>query len=158
MTPGFQIDNLANHPHNLALLSSWYHQAFSHLTGELTLEQRRQNLFQHLKDTPLPTSFIALDANQQLLGGACLVQHDIETHMSYTPWLSRIIVHQQARGQSVARRLIDHATTYIQSIGYEKLYLLTEHKQTFFSRLDFEQIDKANLNGFPLSIMKLKLK
>ncbi len=156
MPTGFKIDSLANHPHYLVTLSKWYHQAFSHLTGELTLDQRQQNLEQFVKGDPLPHSFIAYD-KQGLQGGLCLVQHDIESHMSYSPWLSRIFVHERARGQSVATGLINHAQAYIQSLGYKKLYLLTEHNQQFFSNFGFEQIDQANLNGFPVTVMALSI-
>lgn len=151
------IDDLANHPHYVGSLAKWYHQAFSHLTGELTIEQRQQFLNAHIKDKSLPVSFIAIN-HQQLLGGVCLVESDIESHTAYTPWLSRIFVHRKARGQSVATRLIEHSVAHIKNLGYENLYLLTEHKQLFFSDFGFEEIDKTSLNGFPLSIMMLNLK
>ena len=64
----------------------------------------------------------------------------------------------EARGQSVGTSLISHALTYVQGLGHEKLYLLTEHRQLFFSQIGFEEIDKTSLNDFPLSIMVLNLK
>ena len=157
MTTALQIDDLANHSQYLVPLSKWYHQAFLHLTNPLTLEQRQVNLQQHTKDQPLPTSFVAIK-RQHLLGGLCLLEHDLETHRNFSPWLSRIFVHPQARGQSVATSLINHAVDYIQDLGHEQLYLLTEKKQIFFSRVGFEEIDKTSLNGFALSIMVLNLK
>ena len=59
-TSELQIDNLANHPELLVPLSKWYHRAFSHLTGELTIEQRQQNLKAHLNNNVLPVSFVAI--------------------------------------------------------------------------------------------------
>ena len=156
MSSDLTIDSLANHAHYVTLLSKWYHQAFSHLTGDLTIEQRQQFLNAHTKGKPLPVSFIAIK-NHRLLGAVCLVESDIESHMGYTPWLSRIFVHRQARGQSVATSLIKHSVAYTKNLDYENLYLLTEHKQLFFSRVGFEEIDRASLNGFPLSIMVLKI-
>lgn len=152
MSSGLVIDNLSNQKHYLSLLSRWYHQAFSHLTDDLTLEQRRQYLNAHISGQPLPVSFVAIK-NSRLLGGVCLVESDIESHVTYTPWLSRIFVREQARGQDVATALIQHAIAYIKKLGYRDLYLLTEHKQSFFSRFGFYEVDKAHLNGFELSIM-----
>ena len=151
-----QIDDLANHPQYLEPLSTWYHQSFLHLTDPLTLKQRQYHLNQHLERKLLPRSFVAIK-KQRLLGGLCLVEHDIKSHLNYSPWLSRIFVHPQARGQSVATSLIEHAVHYIQGLGHEQLFLLTEHKQLFFSQKGFEEIDVVSLNGFPLSIMMLDL-
>ena len=157
MSSGFQIDNLANHLHFLQTLSQWYHQEFSHLTAELTLEQRQQQLVQHTNSNTLPFSFVAFN-NDRLLGGLCLVEYDIESHLHFTPWLSRIFVHQQARGQLVARQLIKHAINHIKCLGHENLYLLTEHQQLFFTREGFAEVEKAGLNGFPVSIMVQKIR
>ena len=150
------IDKLANQAHHLDELACWYHQQFSHLTGQLTLEQRKTRLKEHLLGNTLPVSFVAVN-NKQLQGGLCLVKHDIASHDYYSPWLSRIYVAPTARGNAIATRLIHRALHYVHSLGFEQLYLLTQYKQDFFARHGFTEIEKTSLNTYPVHIMAADL-
>lgn len=156
MSSKMRIESLANHPDYLDPLATWYHQAFSHLTGDLTIEQRRRNLESHIGSHSLPVSFVAFN-RYRLLGGICLVEHDIDGYPTYRPWLSRIYVDEASRGQSVATRLIRHAIAHVRTLGFGNLYLLTEHRQAFFSGVGFMEIDKSCLNGYEVSVMALDL-
>jgi len=69
----------------LKQLAQWHHEEWGDYNPGLTLEQRVQRMQPHLQDVAVPSTYVAYD--DELLGSADLVRHDMSIRQELTPWL-----------------------------------------------------------------------
>lgn len=137
-------------------LASWHHAEWHHLDRTLDEATRQARLIAHCSTASLPFTFIALEGDA-LVGGICLITEEVADRPQYSPWISRIYVSPAHRGESIGKALIDRAKMALSQQGYSKLYLLTEDKAAYYARLGWERVEKHQLNGHSVDIMKIVL-
>lgn len=141
---------------HIAELAAWHHAEWQHLDRSVDENTRRARLAEHCSTTALPMTFIALE-NDGLVGNICLVAQEIPDRPQYSPWISRIYVSPRHRGKAIGKDLIVHAKAALRQQGHTDLYLLTEDKSAYYARLGWENVEKYQLNGHAVDIMKIAL-
>ena len=86
--------------------------------------------------------FIAIE-NNNIVGHCSLNEKDSIPNVEYTPYIQPVFVNEQFRGYRLSEKLILCAMSYAKSLGFEKVYIVSDHKN-FYEKYGFEKIDEKN--------------
>lgn len=82
---------------------------------------------------------IALD-NQKICGYCTVAKTDCIPDVPYTPYIGYLFVGEEHRGKRLSQKLIQYAMHYLKSIGFDKVYLVSDHED-LYEKYGFEIID-----------------
>ena len=100
--------------------------------------------------------FVAIEKNN-IVGHCSLNEKDSIPNVEYTPYIQSIFINEQFRGNRLSEKLILCAMSYAKSLGFEKVYIISDHKN-FYEKYGFEKIDEKNdYRGEPQSIFVHKI-
>jgi len=86
--------------------------------------------------------FMAVE-NNSIVGHCSLNEKDSVPDVEYTPYIQSIFVNEQFRGNRISEKLILHAMSYAKTLGFEKVYIVSDHKN-FYEKYGFMKIDEKN--------------
>ena len=101
-------------------------------------------------------TIVALDEDNNLLGFASLIEHDMETHLDLSPWLAALYVLSEHRrkgiGEVLAKRIIIEA----KKLNIKQIFLFTSigFKVDFYSKIGWMPIKTVKYKGTDAVIMK----
>lgn len=150
------ILNLNEEPGQLPVLAKWHHYEWSYLNPGESIEDRIARMQSNLNNELIPSTFIA--KNNELLGSAALVAHDMETRLDLSPWLASVFVAPPYRGQGTGTKLVRHVMQQANLAGIKQLYLFTPDKQYFYQKLGWDVLRKEKYHGHEVSIMSIFFK
>ena len=150
------IDYLANHPQVLPELAKWYHEEWGGMSEINTLEDRIKYVHKTTNYQEVPTTIIALEDNQ-LMGGASLVVHDMETHKHLSPWLANVFVAPAHRNGGLGSRLVQRIIGEARELRVERLYLFTPDRENFYARLGWRTRERVPYRGKDVAVMEFDL-
>lgn len=96
-------------------------------------------------------------AEAQVVGLACLVAADIESHAHLTPWLATVLVAPHARRQGVGSALAERIASEAEALNVPDLFAFTFDKQALYTRLGWVHLEPAVYAGRPGSVMVRRL-
>ena len=104
----------------------------------------------HSIDTPSPLSrWYALVKAEDIIGGFGLIANDFNSRQDLYPWLCALFIEQSERGQGLGGRLLAQGIAETRRLGFEKLYLATDHIG-YYERYGFKYIgDCYDVGGAP---------
>lgn len=142
---GFVIDHLPRHPDFVPAVARWIYDAF--VDHELWTFEAIQSRFANRRIDALPMTWIALERGQ-CVGTVSLFPNDLKTRPTLCPWLAALFVPPENRGRTVAARLIEAAITESRRLGYDLLYLRTEHTDEYYRQRGWRFLEETNdING-----------
>jgi predicted N-acetyltransferase YhbS len=151
-----RIGFLDEHIDAIPTLAQWHHAQWFALTPHLSLADRIAEFTARAQRGSIPTGFVALIDNR-VVGMACLVECDIDSHCHLTPWLATVLVSPEHRRQGVGSALCVRAADEARRLGMPSLYLFTFDKQSLYTRLDWSALEDATYAGRPGTIMVRRL-
>lgn len=83
---------------------------------------------------------IAIEDNE-IAGYCAVVKTDCIPDVPYTPYISFMFVGEKFRGNRISQKLIIKAMVYAKELGYEKIYLISDH-DNLYEKYGFSVIDK----------------
>lgn len=100
----------------------------------------------------LDKSFMMLKDNK-IIGFYQLLDHEIIQHFEeLTPWISCLFVDEKERGKRLGELMLIDGRKRAGNLGFEKVYLTTDHIQ-FYEKFGFKEIGiDCFLNGRPTKI------
>ena len=84
--------------------------------------------------------FVALD-NDNIAGFCTLAKTDCIPDVTYTPYISFVFVGEKYRGNRLSEKLIVFALTYAKELGFDKVYLVSDHIN-LYEKYGFVKIDE----------------
>ena len=104
----------------------------------------------------LPVWYLLMDG-EQIVGGVGLITNDFISRMDLWPWLCALYIEEEYRGQNLAKLLIDELKKDTLELGFQSLYLVTDHVG-YYEKFGFEYIaDGYNPWGDVLRIYEFKV-
>ncbi len=79
----------------------------------------------------LPLTIVAVSQEGELAGMVSLKQTELRKWLYIGPWLSALYVKKQHRRQGLGGKLINSVCLKARSMGFNKIYLFTDHRNRF---------------------------
>ena len=86
--------------------------------------------------------FVAIE-NDNIVGHCSLNERDAVPNVEYTPYVQAVFVNEQYRGNRISEKLILCAMSYAKTLGFEKVYIVSAHKN-LYEKYGFVKIDEQN--------------
>ena len=151
-----QIEYLADHIDAIPWLARAHHTEWAAITPHLTVSERAARFQARARRGSIPTGFVAV-LSGNVVGLACLVECDLDSHSHLSPWLASVLVDPEHRGQGIGAALSDRAMEEAQVLGFSRAYLFTFDRQTFYRRLGWSTLDDATFQEHPVTVMVREL-
>lgn len=110
-----------------------------------------------LENPLIPSTFIAIEGDDELIGSAAIVSNDMETRNSLSPWMASVFVKPEKRNQGAGTALVQYVMDSAKRESIKKLYLFTPDQQKFYRRLGWKEIACEHYYGEDVSIMQAAL-
>jgi len=147
-----KIAPLSNHMAFVDEIAQLHQTEWAHLSSLLTVEARKTALKNAAGSEGIPSIYIAYK-NNEFVGSAALIEHDLDTHLELGPWLAAVFVKEKWRGHGVATLLIGHCENEAKRIGVKTLYLSTQFATQLYASLGWKTIERCQYMGVELDIM-----
>ena len=83
---------------------------------------------------------VALE-NEKICGYCTVTKVDCIPDVSYTPYIGYLFVDEEYRGNRLSQRLIHYAMAYLKTVGFDKVYLVSDH-ENLYEKYGFCIIDR----------------
>lgn len=143
-------------PQFLPTLAEWHHREWAYLNPGRSLEQRIADMQEHLHETLVPSTWVAV-VDSTPAGSASLLHADMDTHPELTPWLASVYVAPDFRRRGIASQLVQQVMTQAQQHGIATLYLFTPDQALLYASLGWRIINEEEYFGGQVTLMKAVL-
>ena len=139
MMNNIYFTKLRDNPKYLEKAISWFSQKWN-----ISKEAYRESLQKCVDNrTGIPQWYIVLNNKQNIIAGAGVIENDFHDHKKLTPNLCALYVEKEYRRHGIAKYILDSIREDIGSMGYKKLYLVTDHIN-FYERYGWEFLTMVN--------------
>jgi len=83
---------------------------------------------------------VAID-NERICGYCTVAKTDCIPDVSYTPYIGFMFVDEAYRGNRLSQQIIYYAMDYLKSVGFDKVYLVSDH-ENLYEKYGFCVIDR----------------
>ncbi len=83
---------------------------------------------------------VAFD-NNDICGYCTVAKTDCIPNLIYTPYIGYLFVDEECRGNRLSQKLIVYSMKYLKSIGFDKVYLVSDH-ENLYEKYGFKVIDR----------------
>lgn len=94
----------------------------------------------------LPQWYVLLDEAGEIVGGCGLIQNDFVDRIDLFPYLCALFIEPRARGRALGAALLEHARKEGSRLGFQKLYLCTDHT-SYYERYGWHMIGTGRNTG-----------
>ena len=103
-----KFEYLDEHPDVIPALARWHHDEWVAITPHLAIADQIGGFRARAQRGTIPTALVAV-LDTEVVGLACLVETDIESHTHLTPWLASVLVAPRHRGRGIGSALCERA-------------------------------------------------
>ncbi|MFN2214149.1 MAG: GNAT family N-acetyltransferase [Anaerolineales bacterium] len=147
---------LADQPELLPTLADWFYNEWGRNDPDSSREKISTTLGQYLNRDHIPLTIVRLRGSQPI-ASASLKIREMETHPQYTHWLGGVYVHPDFRKQGIGSHLVEYSAELAKKLKVCHLYLYTRNHENFYTRLDWQEIERPTYQGRNTIIMKKNL-
>lgn len=147
------IEYLADHKDFIPTLAGWSYEEWSYLHPERTLPDVEQSVLEGSNKEHIPISLVAIDKGK-VIGMISLKTSDFKARPDLGPWLAGLYVDKLQRGKGVGTRLVHEIEELAVRLGAGKLFLVTDDAEVFYSKLDWNVLERAVWQGLSVTVME----
>lgn len=104
---------------------------FSH-KWQIPIEAYLESMEKCIKEkASIPRWYIVLDEKHHIIAGAGVIENDFHKRKDLTPNLCALFVEENYRYRGMAKRLLDFARKDLGTLGYDRVYLVTDHSEFY---------------------------
>ncbi len=151
-----EIAAIADHLELLPTIGRWHWEEWGHHDPDGSLEAWTANLGERTHRDRIPTIFVALERGAPA-GSAVLCEHDMDTRLDLTPWLSGVYIEPAFRGRGIAGRLVGEAMRFAEGCGVQTLYLYTNGAERLYEATGWQRIGRELYEGRWTTLMAVDL-
>jgi len=119
------VINIRQHPEYLEQAIAYIQSKWANRRSKKVYEDCITNSID--AKSPLPIWYVLLDGDK-IIGCAGLITNDFISRMDLWPWLVALFIEKKYRGQNLGRLLMAQAKEDAANMGFDQLYLSTDHK------------------------------
>jgi len=149
------IINLREKTEDINTLARWHQDEWGYLNPNGNLQKRLDKMQMFLQTKFIPSMYIATD--NQLLGSAACVEHDMDNRLDLSPWLASVYVSKTFRTQGIGSKLVQHVMDQARAHKIDTLYLFTPDQESFYARLGWQVLEETIYHGHAVTIMSVAL-
>ena len=149
-----RVRYLVDCPQHVPTLARWKLEHYRR-SGD-TLEAQIGRFLPRLARDTAPTTLVAVQEDNAL-GCASLVAHDMNDRPQWTPWLAGVIVGPAHRRRGIGASLTQTIGDLGTQLGYTALYLFTLDRERFYANLGWRTIERRYYGGRSTVTMSLTL-
>jgi N-acetylglutamate synthase and related acetyltransferases len=139
MKRDYIIRPLRENPEELPVLARWFHEKW-----QVPLAAYEASMAQ-VGTTGIPQWYGVWQANQ-LIAGAGVIANDFHERLDLTPNICAVYVEPQNRGEGIAGELLAFICADLKRMGFQQLYLLTDHTD-FYERYGWHFLEMVAEDG-----------
>jgi predicted N-acetyltransferase YhbS len=148
---------LGEQPQHIETIARWHQAQWQHLSPQHSVESRI-NLYSSYNNSPdVPFCLLATQQGQAV-GSASVVECDMDTRRTLSPWLASVYVHPSCRQQGIATELIRRCTDLAAQNNVERLYLFTPDQTDFYKKRGWQPLEHCLYHNERVDIMYYSLK
>ena len=151
------ILDLRECPQHLEQLARWHHAEWSYLSPDKSFEERLAGMQVYLNDDFMPTTWVAVNDDGEVLGSAATRAYDMDTHMHLSPWLASVFVSPDHRKQGIGSALVRQVMAACKADGIETLYLFTPDQAPLYAKIGWQIMEEYDYHGNPVTVMSVDL-
>lgn len=103
----------------------------------------------------IPQSFVMLK-REEIIGFYQFIKNEPIRNRDLTPWIATLFIDKKYRGQRLSEKLISHGRRYAHKLGYNKVYISTDHIQ-LYEKMGFREIGlDIDKWGSPTKLYEIK--
>lgn len=80
--------------------------------------------------------------DSRIIGGFGLITNDFVSRQDLSPYLCALYIEEDMRGNELGLVLLEHGKEETRKLGFEKLYLCTDHKG-YYERYNWKRIGEG---------------
>ncbi|MGO4268853.1 GNAT family N-acetyltransferase [Paenibacillus sp. TAF58] len=103
----------------------------------------------------LPLTFLMLK-NDRIIGFYQMIEQEYLVRKDLSPWIAPLFIEKSERGQALGAVLLQHARKTAGQLGYEKVYLTTDHIR-YYEMYGFREIGLSNFEWGASILFALQL-
>jgi polyamine oxidase len=153
---GARIENLVDHPQFGGVLATWHVREWGHLYRQSVWNETiARHEFATMKRDLIPITLLALDdSSGELMGSVSLIaDDDLEGFAQLSPWLASLFVVPPARGNGVARELMNAILLEAHRLGHPYTYLFTSGQEEYYRRHGWSFVAMTQTRGHNAAVM-----
>ena len=132
------LKKLCDYPELCEKSAHWFSQKWG-----IPVEAYHESIQQSIKQkNGIPQWYIVLDGDE-IIAGAGIIDNDFHERKDLTPNLCALFVEEKYRNQMIAKYILDFARKDVGSMGFENLYLITDHKE-FYEKYNWKFLTTVN--------------
>lgn len=147
-----RIVPLVERPDLVDQVTEWGFAEWGHLDPEQTLEKRRVRIQGKMNVDRIPVAFVALGADDGIVGTASLLFDDLEGDPR-NPWLASVFVPPEHRKKGIASALVRTVEDAARRLGYSRLYLFTTSATALYAGLGWRALEQCDYRGERIQVM-----
>jgi predicted N-acetyltransferase YhbS len=153
-----KIDFLKNHPNTIPALAHIWHQVLGKIwVPDVPVERVITNFADHLNDSNLPITFVALDSDMPI--GMCSLRENDGIRPDLIPWLGSLVVDPKYQHKGIGKMLIEATCLKAKELGFEKIYLFAFDPTipNYYERLGWIKIGMDEFKSHSVTVMEMKI-
>lgn len=79
--------------------------------------------------------------NDEICGYCTVAKTDCIPNLNYTPYIGYLFVDEECRGNRLSQKLIIYSMTYLKSVGFDRVFLVSDH-ENLYEKYGFKVIDR----------------
>jgi GNAT superfamily N-acetyltransferase len=140
-----EIVRIADRPDLVPMVAQWLWDEW-HLDAGDSLEAIHDAVAASVSPSGPPQTFVLL-VDDQPVGTASLVAHDLDERPNLTPWLAGVLVIPEARGQGHVIHLIQAVEVACRSAGVGTVWLHTTDAERVSARAGWHTVEAIRRRG-----------
>ena len=113
--------------------SSWFSEKWDIPESEYieSIDQKIKNRYS------VPQWYVVINENKNIIAGAGVIENDFHNRKDLSPNICALFVEENYRNNGIAKNLISFIINDIKPMGFNKIYLVTDHNN-FYEKLGWE--------------------
>ncbi|WP_438863969.1 GNAT family N-acetyltransferase [Neptunicella sp.] len=148
---------LADYPAAIPTIARWYYLQWGQSNPSSNLTAIEQDVATYLQSVTPPLLVLAKEG-EQILGAAQLKIREMDIYPDKQYWIGGVYVIETARGQGLARLLVNDLLQRAKQAGITKLYLQSEQLDGgIYAKAGFQLLETVIYNGHEVVVMEIDL-